>query len=195
MKPAGHKPNHVLPGPANGNENGAILVVVLIIIFALSLSVIALMSMDANNTIIASNMGVQSAALQATDEGMSQASTQLSLTTKFPEVLTASNPQALAPWYVPLPTGQLIPTTPTASYWQTCATQKTCQTLQAKYGPFNFTVEFFIQPTNLPATTLNGSQHGAATSYRYYTAFVHTQNTNGGGLGVTTEAILRKEQS
>lgn len=180
--------------PSLANEDGAVLLLVLIILFVLTLGVVALMAKHANNTIIASNLGVQSAALQATDNGLHQVSQELFLTPLFPEVLTASDPQALSPWYVPLPSGQRIPTIPTASYWQACAAQNTCQTMQVKYGAFSFTVEFFVEPTNLPATVLNGTGRQPATSYRYYTAFVHTQNTNGGGLGVTTEAILRKEQ-
>ncbi len=175
-------------------EEGVILLIVLVILFALSVGILALLALHANNNIVASNLAVQSAAMEAADTGINDASSDLESLPAFPEVLAVSDAASLSPWYVPLPAGQNIPTTPTSSYWNTCASNNTCQVENVTYGAFHFTVEFYVQPTNLPAATLNGSQTAAATVYRYYTAFVHTQNTNGGGLGVTINAMLRKEQ-
>lgn len=162
-------------GP-NNHEDGAILVVVLVLIFAVTLALLAYLYLNKNNSLIASNLAVQNAAQEATEQGVMEASNLLSQ--------QAANPPTgnISPWYVVPTSGTTRPSAPTASFWQTCAQTSNCGLKTISYGSFSFNVYYVVYPIG-PNTT-NGTY--------YYIAYVHAANTNGGGLGVTIEANLEK---
>ncbi|MBU2761222.1 pilus assembly PilX family protein [Acidithiobacillus sulfurivorans] len=157
-------------------EDGAILVVVLVLIFAVTLALLAYLYMNKNNSLIASNLAVQNAAQEATEQGVLEASNLLSQ--------QGANPPTgnISPWYVVPTSGSTRPSAPTASFWQTCAQTNNCGSMPINYGSFSFNVNYVVYPIG-PNTT-NGTY--------YYIAYVHAANTNGGGLGVTIEANLEK---
>lgn len=183
---------------AKDRERGAILVITLVLVLVMTIAVVALMYLTKNNVLIASNMAVQSAAQEATDQGLNAVNTELQSLPNWPEIASPGS------WYSPLPTSNGVtvrPSAPTASFWTSCASAgtHTCGSLPVTYGPFQFTVEYVMYPSGAMATPLQGSeinQHGAAGTtpqmVRYYVVYVHTARSNGGGLGVTVEAILRK---
>jgi len=70
-------------------EKGAILVIVLVLIFAVTLALLAYLYLNKNNSLIASNLAVQNAAQEATDQGLLQAS----------QYLQNNNPSVTAPGY------------------------------------------------------------------------------------------------
>ncbi|MEB8557692.1 hypothetical protein OW716_05055 [Acidithiobacillus ferriphilus] len=57
-----------------------------------------------------------------------------------------------------------------------------------------------MYPAGALATQVGGNEQNqtgtgpGVQSMRYYVVYVHTSRTNGGGLGVTVQAILRKVQ-
>jgi len=66
--------SHSLRVSAADRERGAILVVVLVLIFAVALALMAFLYLNNNNTLIASNLAVQSSAQESTDKGESPCS-------------------------------------------------------------------------------------------------------------------------
>lgn len=161
---------------SNNHEGGAILVVVLVLIFAVTLALLAYLYLNKNNSLIASNLAVQNAAQDATEQGVMEASNLLSQ--------QGANPPTgnISPWYVVPTSGTTRPSPPTAIFWQTCAQTSNCGLMPINYGSFRFNVNYVVYPIG-PNTT-NGTY--------YYIAYVHAANTNGGGLGVTIEANLEK---
>lgn len=185
----------------NPRENGASLVVTLILMLALTMAIVALLYLTHNDVLISANMAVQNAAQQATDVGLNAANTQLQQLTDWPEVIYAGNNQTLQPWYAPLPTnsGNVIrPTPPPPSFWQTCAANKQCAQIPVKYGNYDFSVDYVVFPAGSQATQVQGNEQNQSgtgtTQIRYYVAYVHSANANGGGLGVSIQGTLRKVQ-
>lgn len=194
------------------SERGAILVVVLVLIFAVTLAVMAYLYLNKNNTLIASNLAVQNAAQEATDVGLQHAAAWLNSQPNWPEVLAANNSTALAPYFLmSMPTNGYATTAVTSStpiqvpsdpsFWNNCAgTSSTCHqiTNPVTFASQSFQVEYVIFPSGGMSTQLGGneqSQTGNGTGgiqSRYYVVFVHAQRSNGGGLGVTVQAVLRK---
>jgi Tfp pilus assembly protein PilX len=190
-------------------ERGAILVVVLVLIFAVTLALMAYLYLNKNNTLIASNLAVQSAAQEATDAGLQNASAWLNNQPNWPEVTAAANSAALAPYFLMnMPNTGYSTTTITSSspiqapsdpsFWSNCA-GSTCFSLgTVSYGPFSYQVEYVIFPSGGIATQLGGNEQSqvgnvnGAVQSRYYVVFVHTMKSNGGGLGVTVQAVLQK---
>ena len=184
------------PQPARGDERGAILVITLVLVLVITLAVLALIYLTRNNVLISSNMAVQSAAQEAADQGFSAANTSLQALPNWPEITSPGT------WYQPLPTsGGAItrPTVPPASFWSGC-TGTTCAAIPVKYGSFDFNVQYVMYPAGALATQVGGNEQNqpgtgpGVQSMRYYVVYVHTSRTNGGGLGVTVQAILRKVQ-
>ncbi|MBU2840202.1 hypothetical protein HF670_11660 [Acidithiobacillus thiooxidans] len=180
-------------------ERGAILVIVLILIFAVTLALLAYLYLNKNNSLIASNLAVQNAAQEATDLGLLQAN----------QYLQNTNPSVTAPSYfytsmskIPSSYGASStssrPVPPAAAFWNGCANNNSCYQLpQAiKYGPYNFQVEYIIFASPGISTPLDGYQisGGNAPMANYYLVYVHAQNTNGGGMSVTVQSVIRKVQ-
>lgn len=158
-------------------ERGAILVVVLVLIFAVTLALMAYLYLNKNNTLIASNLAVQNAAQEATDQGLVEVQNLLSMAPNPP----TSN---ISPWFsLTNPIG-IKPTAPLASFWQGCAEANTCGSKIVSYGPYNLKVNYVVYPLG-PNASSNGY---------YYVAYVHASNADGGGLGVTIEATLENTQ-
>ncbi|CDQ09114.1 conserved protein of unknown function [Acidithiobacillus ferrivorans] len=181
--------------PARNDERGAILVITLVLVLVITLAVLALMYLTRNNVLISSNMAVQSAAQEAADQGFSAANTSLQILPNWPEITSPGT------WYQPLPViGGTItrPTVPPASFWSSCGTK--CASIPVKYGSFDFNVQYTMYPAGALATQVGGNEQNqtgtgpGVQSIRYYVVYVHTSRTNGGGLGVTVQAILRKVQ-
>ncbi|WP_409408623.1 hypothetical protein AAE485_09245 [Acidithiobacillus ferriphilus] len=182
--------------PARNDERGAILVITLVLVLVITIAVLALMYLTRNNVLISSNMAVQSAAQEATDQGVTAANTSLQILPNWPEITSPGT------WYQPLPSnanGPTRPTVPPASFWSNC-TGTTCASIPVKYGSFNFNVQYVMYPAGALATQVGGNEQNqtgtgpGVQSMRYYVVYVHTSRTNGGGLGVTVQAILRKVQ-
>jgi len=185
----------------NKQEGGAILVITLILVLVVTIAVLALMYLTRNDVLISSNMAVQSAAQEATDTGLYQANVKLQALTDWPEILYAGNNTALNPWYAPLPIVNGIttrPTAPPASFWQSCSTHNQCASTTVQYQNFDFQIQYIVQPAGSLATQVPGyEQNQTGTGIpliRYYVVYVHTSRANGGGLGVTVQAILRRVQ-
>ena len=177
-------------------ESGAILVITLVLVLVITIAVLALIYLTRNNVLISSNMAVQSAAQEATDQGVTAANTSLQILPNWPEITSPGT------WYQPLPSnanGPTRPTVPPASFWSNC-TGTTCASIPVQYGSFNFNVQYVMYPAGALATQLSGNEQNqtgtgpGVQSIRYYVVYVHTSRTNGGGLGVTVQAILRKVQ-
>ena len=177
-------------------ESGAILVITLVLVLVITIAVLALIYLTRNNVLISSNMAVQSAAQEATDQGVTAANTSLQTLPNWPEITSPGY------WYLPLPTnanGLTRPTAPPASFWSSC-TGTTCASIPIQYGNFNFNVQYVMYPAGALATQVGGNEQNqtgtgpGVQSIRYYVVYVHTSRTNGGGLGVTVQAILRKVQ-
>lgn len=192
-------------GMTTTHEQGAALVIALLVTLAITMAIVALLYLTHNDVLISSNMAVQNAAMEATDVALNTANTQLQQLTTWPEILYTANNQALSPWYAPLPTNSntgvpLRPTAPSGSFWQNCVSNNQCASVPVNYGSYTFTVEYLIQPAGSLATQVPGNEQNQSGtgqnihSIRYYVAYVHAANTNGGGLGVTVQAILRKVQ-
>lgn len=162
--------------PSEQDERGAILVVVLVLIFAITLALLAYLYLNKNNTLIASNLAVQNAAQEATEIGLQNAKNLLST--------LAANPPTSSPgpWYAVPTSSNTRPTAPAQSFWQNCANQNTCGVTPVNYGNFNFNVYYVVYP--IGPNTSNGTY--------YYIAYVHAENANSGGLGVTIQANLEK---
>jgi hypothetical protein len=189
---------HELSTPETGvnKESGAILVITLVLVLVITIAVLALIYLTRNNVLISSNMAVQSAAQEATDQGLSAANTSLlqalAARQQWPEVVSPGY------WYHPLPTnsnGTTRPTSPPASFWSTC-TGTACASIPVQYGNFNFNVQYVMYPagalaTQVPGYDQNQSGIGQVPIIRYYVVYVHTSRANVGGLGVTVQAILR----
>lgn len=182
--------------PARNDERGAILVITLVLVLVITIAVLALMYLTRNNVLISSNMAVQSAAQEATDQGVTAANTSLQILPNWPEITSPGT------WYQPLPSnanGPTRPTVPPASFWSNC-TGTTCASIPVQYGSFNFNVQYTMYPAGALATQVGGNEQNqtgtgpGVQSMRYYVVYVHTSRTNGGGLGVTVQAILRKVQ-
>jgi len=191
------------------DDSGAILVVVLILVFAVTLALLAYLYLNKNNTLIASNLAVQSEAQEASDVGLNDAAAWLNRLTDDPTIIATNNDQALAPrFFLKMPaTGYLAngvdaatapiqpPTDP--QFWKGCAANKTCYALPqpVTVGSQSFRVEYVIFPNGAPINQPDGydkNETGGGLSFYYYIAFVHVARANGGGLGVTIQAILRK---
>jgi Tfp pilus assembly protein PilX len=182
----------------NHEEQGAILVIVLVLIFAVTLALLAFLYLNKNNSLIASNLAVQNAAQEATDQGLLQAS----------QYLQNNNPSVTAPSYfytsmstIPASYGASTssnrPVPPAAAFWNGCANNSCYQLPQTvKYGPYNFQVEYIIFASPGISTPLDGYQisGGNAPMENYYLVYVHAQNTNGGGMSVTVQSVIRKVQ-
>ncbi len=191
----------------NHEEQGAILVIVLVLIFAVTLALLAYLYLNKNNSLIASNLAVQNAAQEATDQGLEHASAWLNNLPTWPEISANSGANLAPRFFLSMPTsGYLTASTQSVpiqapndpSYWTSCAANTTCNSIgTVSYGPFSYQVEYVIFPTGGMSTQLGGneqSQTGTANSIqsRYYVVFVHAMNSNGGGLGVTVQAVIRK---
>ena len=177
-------------------ESGAILVITLVLVLVITIAVLALIYLTRNNVLISSNMAVQSAAQEATDQGVTAANTSLQALPNWPEITSPGS------WYLPLPTnanGLTRPTVPPASFWSNCAGTN-CASIPVQYGSFNFNVQYVMYPAGALATQVGGNEQNqtgtgsGVQSIRYYVVYVHTSRANGGGLGVTVQAILRKVQ-
>ena len=195
---------------AHDPERGAILVVVLVLIFAVTLALMAYLYLNKNNTLIASNLAVQSAAQEATDAGLQNASAWLNNQPNWPEVTAGTNSNALAPnFLMTMPSTGYSTTAVTStspiqapsdpSFWNKCVSNTTCYSMGAvSYGSFSYQVEYVIFPSGGIATQLGGNEQSqvgninGAVQSRYYVVFVHTMKSNGGGLGVTVQAVLQK---
>ena len=180
----------------NKQEGGAILVITLVLVLVVTIAVLALMYLTRNDVLISSNMAVQSAAQEATDQGVTAANTSLQTLPNWPEITSPGS------WYLPLPTnanGPTRPAVPPASFWSSC-TGTTCASIPIQYGSFNFNVQYVMYPAGALATQVGGNEQNqtgtgpGVQSIRYYVVYVHTSRANGGGLGVTVQAILRKVQ-
>jgi len=196
----------------NQEERGAILVIVLILIFAVTLALLAYLYLNKNNSLIASNLAAQNAAQEATDQGLEHASVWLNnnplLQNSWPEILAGVTGTNLKPrFFMNMPSGYLSGGNETTaplqaptnlSYWTSCVSANTCHSIgSVKYGPFNYQVEYVNFPSGGMFTQLGGndqSQVPVNNSFqsRYYIVFVHAMNSNGGGLGVTVQAVIRK---
>lgn len=162
----------------------------------ITFAVLALIYLTRNDVLISSNMAVQSAAQEATDQGLSTANAALQALPNWPEITSPGS------WYLPLPTntnGPTRPTAPPASFWSSC-TGTTCASIPVRYGSFDFNVQYVMYPAGAIATQVGGNEQNqpgtgpGVQSIRYYVVYVHTSRANGGGLGVTVQAILRKVQ-
>ncbi|MDD3760834.1 MAG: hypothetical protein PHO57_08400 [Acidithiobacillus sp.] len=211
MKPQNTAIGERLPNSGTAQrEQGAILLIVLVLIFAVTLAVMAYLYLNKNNTLIASNLAVQNAAQEATDTGLQNAAAWLNTQPTWPEITAATNSSALAPYFLMnMPTTGYssatvssnspiqAPSDPT--FWTQCVANSTCHSIgTVSYGAFSYRVEYVIFPSGGMSTQIagneqsqTGSNNGGAQS-RYYVVFVHTMKTNGGGLGVTVQAVLRK---
>ena len=179
----------------NKQESGAILVITLVLVLVVTIAVLALMYLTRNDVLISSNMAVQSAAQEATDQGVTAANAALQILAsdtppQYPEVVSPGY------WYHPLLTNSTRPTPPSANFWSTC-TGTACASIPVQYGNFNFNVQYVMYPAGVPATQVPGyeqAQSGgqAVPIIRYYVVYVHTSRASGGGLGVTVQAILRE---
>ncbi len=178
----------------NKSEEGAVLVITLILVLVITIAVLALIYLTRNDVLISSNMAVQSAAQEATDQGVTAANTSLQDLPNWPEITSPGS------WYHPLPTnanGPTRPTAPPANFWSSC-TGTTCASIPVQYGNFNFNVQYVMYPAGALATQVGGNMQNqtgigpGVQSIRYYVVYVHTSRANGGGLGVTVQAILRK---
>lgn len=183
------------PETGINKESGAILVITLVLVLVITIAVLALIYLTRNNVLISSNMAVQSAAQEATDQGVTAANTSLQILPNWPEITSPGS------WYLPLPSnanGLTRPTVPPASFWSSCGTK--CASIPVKYGSFDFNVQYTMYPAGALATQVGGNEQNqtgtgpGVQSIRYYVVYVHTSRTNGGGLGVTVQAILRKVQ-
>jgi len=190
----------------NQEEQGAILVIVLVLNFAVTLALLAYLYLNKNNSLIASNLAVQNAAQEATDQGLEHASAWLNNQPTWPEISANAGANLAPRFFLNMPTsGYLTASTQSApiqapndpSYWTNCA-NTTCDSIgTVSYGPFSYKVEYVIFPTGGMSTQLGGneqSQTGTGNSIqsRYYVVFVHAMNSKGGGLGVTVQAVIRK---
>ncbi len=103
---------HELSTPETGvnKESGAILVITLVLVLVITIAVLALIYLTRNNVLISSNMAVQSAAQEATDQGVTAANTSLQILPNWPEITSPGS------WYLPLPTSTTRPTVPPASF-------------------------------------------------------------------------------
>lgn len=180
-------------------EKGAILVIVLVLIFAVTLALLAYLYLNKNNSLIASNLAVQNAAQEATDKGLLQANQYLQNT--YPSVTEPGyfyTSMSKIPSSYGASTTSSRPVPPAAAFWNGCATGNYCyQLTQAvKYGPYKFQVEYIIFASPGISTPLDGYQisGGNAPMANYYLVYVHAQNTNGGGMSVTVQSIIRKVQ-
>ena len=185
----------------NKQEGGAILVITLVLVLVVTIAILALMYLTRNDVLISSNMAVQSAAQEATDQGVTAANTSLQTLPDWPEITSPGS------WYLPLPTnanGPTRPTVPVASFWSNCSNCSTgttcCASIPVQYGSFDFNVQYVMYPAGALATQVGGNEQNqtgtgsGVQSIRYYVVYVHTSRANGGGLGVTVQAILRKVQ-
>lgn len=188
-------------GQDSGNqERGVILVIVLVLIFAVTLALMAYLYLNKNNTLIASNLAVQNAAQEATDQGLQNAA----------QWLQQNNPQINPPSYyfssmVGVPTNygssstQTNPVAPAPAFWLGCASASTCYQLPqpVQYGPFSFAVQYVIFPSTTNPVPLPGYQITGvnAPTANYYVVFIHAQKAgSGGGLGVTVQSVVRVVQ-
>lgn len=202
QNPQAFEPTTIGCGPdrdSGSQERGAILVIVLVLIFAVTLALMAYLYLNKNNTLIASNLAVQNAAQEATDQGVQNAA----------QWLQQNNPQISPPSYyfssmsaVPSDYGSSSNTNPVAPgpvFWQSCASAGTCYPLPqaVQYGPFSFAVQYVIFPSTATPVPLNGYQitGGNAPTANYYVVFIHAQKTGSrGGLGVTVQSVVRVVQ-
>ena len=76
---------------AKNQERGAILVVVLVLIFAVTLALLAYLYLNKNNALIASNLAVQNAAQEASDQGLQDASAWLNGLANWPEITATAS--------------------------------------------------------------------------------------------------------
>ena len=196
---------------AKNQERGAILVVVLVLIFAVTLALLAYLYLNKNNALIASNLAVQSSAQEASDQGLQDASAWLNGLANWPEITATASSTTLAPrFFMSMPTSGYLSTAVTGSaapiqaptdptYWTSCVANNTCHSIgTVAYGPFSYQVEYVIFPSGGLSTQQNGNEQSqagntvGAIQSRYYTVFVHVMRSNGGGLGVTVESVIRK---
>ncbi|MBU2860204.1 hypothetical protein HF290_07230 [Acidithiobacillus ferrooxidans] len=189
-------------------EQGAILVIVLVLIFAVTLALLAYLYLNKNNSLIASNLAVQNAAQEATDQGLQDAAAWLQSQPNWPEITAATNSAMLAPnFLMSMPstgysTATVTSNTPIQApsdlgFWNNCAGNSCYQlTNPVTFASQRFQIEYVIFPSGGLATQFGGNEQSQAGSgsiqSRYYVVFVHAQRSNGGGLGVTVQAVIRK---
>ncbi len=197
----------------NKKEQGAILVIVLVLIFAVTLALLAYLYLNRNNTLIASNLAVQNSAQESSDLGLQDASNWLNALGNWPDVLAAASASSTAPRFFPnlsgisgyLASGPATSTTPiqapsNPAFWTSCAANNFCYALPntVSYGPFSYRVEYVMFPAGGMATQQSGSEQSqtgnnpGTLQARYYTVYVHVMKVNGGGLGVTVQAVIKK---
>lgn len=196
----------IAPANINPEEQGAILVIVLVLIFAVTLALLAYLYLNKNNSLIASNLAVQNAAQEATDQGLEHASAWLNRQITWPEISAASGASLAPRFFLTMPTtGYLTTSTNNVSiqapndpsYWTKCAGNDTCHSIgNVSYGPFSYQVEYVIFPTGGMSTQPGGDDQSQTESNsfqsRYYVVFVHAMNSKSSGLGVTVQAVIRK---
>ncbi|MDA8390488.1 MAG: hypothetical protein M0Z76_07140 [Gammaproteobacteria bacterium] len=181
-----------------GRQTGVTLMLTIFILLALTFAVMGLLYFVRYDNEVSANVAVRTSAQQASDIGLEAANNALQQLPAFPQTL----PTVGGTWYDPALTSATgVPATPAASFWTACA-GTTCTQQTVTVGALTFVVEYVVEPTNLPAQTLNGYEiqsNGSAT-YLTYDAFVDVTLSQPGfnpleasNMHVDAEAVLRKE--
>ncbi len=175
-----------------GRQSGVTLMLSVLVLLVLTFAVLGLVYFVRYDNEVSANVAVRASAEQASDIGLAAASSALQQLPAFPQTL----PSVGGPWYDATMAGA-----PSVAFWSGCA-GVSCAEQTVTVGALTFTVKYMVEPTPLPAQTLNGYevQSNGAVTYLVYDAFVDvTLNQPGlGGLEasnmhVDAEAVLRKE--
>ncbi len=183
------------------DQRGITLMLAIMVLLAITFSAFGLMYYARYDSAVSSNGALNAAALEASDIGLQAASTALEGLGGYPETMNMGP----YPWWdtnLPLsPSGVPAPGDPQNAtnwtFWQNCATAKTCAQILVPFAGRNLLVEYVIEPTGLRPQVLNGSQvlagsGGPTTTYRLYDAFVNVAGGAGSNFHLTVEAALRK---
>lgn len=185
--------NSLLHSLSYRREEGLALlpVLLLLVIFAVFL-LIFLQSQQTSSIVIANHLQHQEEIL-ALDQGAEDAANVLNGYTDWPEILTSSNPQALAPAYQGLPAGK-TPTTPTNTFWENCASANTCAAYTATENGVVYRGEYVIYPSTGIQEKISGyedQQDQVGPSSRQYIAYVQVTNPENSAV-VVKQYVLRK---
>ena len=174
-------------------ESGLALLPTLLLIVVMAIFLALFLAQQQEGTGIVGTDLMHQEEILALDQGAQEAASTLNGYTDWPEILTASNAQALAPAYDPLPTNQQ-PTTPTNHFWAHCAQQNTCATFTATENGVDYAGEYVLYPSNGITEKISGyedQQDELGPTSRQYITYVHVTNSENSAV-VVKEFVLRK---
>lgn len=175
------------------DESGMALLPVLLLLTVLAFFLVVFLNQQEGASESLSAHMVHHLETDALDYGAQQAAQVLNTYSNWPEILTASNPQALAPDYIALP-ATTQPTTPNNAFWQSCAGNNECATYSETENGVTFTGEFVLYPANGISEKVSGfedQQDQVGPTSRQYVVYVRVSNSLN-SMVAEKEFVMRK---